>query len=95
MSPYMTTIEEAETARKQALERIRQLDARYPGEPAFESIAQQLEVLDRWWRDPSARTVARERFTFGFLAAKFLPEFDEELSRTLAELARFVERTVG
>ena len=87
--------EEADTLRSRLLEDMRALDARYPGEGAFESIINQLAYLEPYLKEGAGRIPRLDDLNFGFLGVKFVEEFSPESSRGLSSLSQFVEHRFG
>lgn len=88
------TLQQAEETRRACLARMRELDAEYPGEPAFDSIIKQLDYLAAFL--PTGAPIPRvDDLTFGFLATRHVREFDDKVTRPLAELSQFVRSDYG
>jgi hypothetical protein len=86
---------EAEALRADLVIRMKALDARFPGEPSFQSIITQLMWLEPYLASDAPMPPRRPPFTFGLLGAKMLPEFDPDISPVMSRLSRYVDDHYG
>ena len=87
----ISTVDEAERVRIEALASMQRLDQDFPGEASFESIITQLEHLGQFLARGVRPIPRASEFNFGLLGMKAVREFDERTSAQLASLAQFVE----
>lgn len=86
---------EAEKLRASLIERMRALDARYPGEDVFASILTQLDYIGAFIAGDATSMPRRADINFGFLGMRFVREFDSAVAHDLATLDTYVEQRFG
>jgi hypothetical protein len=91
MLSSITSFQEFDQRLAKAMTGMDALIAKYPGDPALESIKKQLEALHSWTRDGKKPAQAdKDKLNFGLLASRNVDELDADLARDLYALASYV-----
>jgi hypothetical protein len=76
---------------RDAIDDMKKVVAKYPGDNSLLSILKQLEAAEQWTRGGQPPTLDQKgRLNFGLLASKYLDDTDQELAQRIYDIASYI-----